>query len=198
MLKSHTSTVPGYAREHIYIQALPLGIQGTDKQVGRSHHSYKFDFCDFANYLEGIAGGSRNKQSSKAIVRDVSLFFESTPSTSCNSDIDKLFNKKNLEKFFQTLLNEKHYKPTTISEKIRRMKLAIKYIIHAEDSMFANKDLFIEGSRLLEILTQWCLSLSKAIALQRQQHSLTTAERIPLVLDPHEFLESKKVFKILM
>ena len=104
----------------------------------------------------------------------------------------------NLEKFFQTLLNEKHYKPTTISEKIRRMKLAIKYIIHAEDSMFANKDLFIEGSRLLEILTQWCLSLSKAIALQRQQHSLTTAERIPLVLDPHEFLESKKVFKILM
>ena len=69
--------------------------------------------------------------------------------------------------FFQKLLPERRYKPTTLSEKIRRMKLAIKYVIYAEDSMMTNKELFIKGSRLLELLTQWCLSLSKAIALQR-------------------------------
>ena len=158
----------------------------------RLFQRYKFDFSGFANYLEGIAGGNRNKDASKAIVRDVELFFQSTPSTS-HSDIDKLFNKSNLESFFRKLLTERHYKPTTISEKIRRMKLAIKYIIHAEDSMLANKELFIKGSRLLELLTQWCLSLSKAIALQRQQHSLTTAEHIPMLLDPQEFLENDKV-----
>ena len=57
----------------------------------------------------GIAGGNRNKDAAKAIVR-VELFFQLTPSTS-DSDIDKLFNKANLERFFQKLL-------TTISEKI--------------------------------------------------------------------------------
>ncbi|XP_065906802.1 uncharacterized protein [Dysidea avara] len=120
------------------------------------------------------------------------MFFQATPATS-NSDIDRLFNKSNLEMFFQKLLSDREYKPTTLSEKIRRMKLAIKYVIHAEDSMMTNKELFIKGSRLLELLTQWCLSLSKAIALQRQQHSLTITEQLPLVLDPQEFLENRKV-----
>lgn len=154
-------------------------------------HNYKFSFTGFASYLEGIAGGSRNKDASKAIVRDVKLFFQSTQDRS-KSDIDILFNKKNLESHFQKLLSEKNYKPTTLSEKIRRMKLAIKYVIHAEDSLMMNKELFIKGNRLLELLTQWCLSLSKAIALQRQQYSVTITDRLPLVMDPQEFLHNKK------
>ena len=112
----------------------------------------------------------------------------------CPSDIDKLFNKSNLELFFQKLLSERHYKPTTIAEKIRRMKLAIKYVIHTEDSMLTNKELYFKGNRLLEILTQWCLSLSKAIALQRQQHSLTVTEHLPLLLDPQEFLDNDQEY----
>jgi len=75
------------------------------------------------------------------------------------------------------------------------MKLAIKYVIHSEDSMMTNKELFVKGSRLLELLTQWCLSLSKSIALQRQQHSLTVTEQLPLVLDPQEFLDNKRVWR---
>ena len=62
--------------------------------------NYKFNFTGFARYLEGIAGGNRNKDASKAIVRDVQMFFQATPATS-NSDIDRLFNKSNLEMFFQ-------------------------------------------------------------------------------------------------
>lgn len=73
------------------------------------------------------------------------------------------------------------------------MKLAIKYVIHVEDSMLANKELFIKGSRWLELLTQWCLSLSKAIALQRQHHSQLMNVHIPLLLDPQEILENEKV-----
>ena len=160
-------------------------------------HNYKFNFTGFTKYLEGIAGGNRNKDVAKAIVRDVKLFFESTPDRSKN-DIDILFNKANLESYFQKLLSERQYKPTTLSEKIRRMKLAIKYVIHSEDSMMTNKELFVKGSRLLELLTQWCLSLSKAIALQRQQHSLTITDQLPLVMDPHEFLDNKRVWIIIV
>ena len=161
-------------------------------RIKNNIENYKFNFSGFAKYLEGIAGGNRNKDTSKAIVRDVRLFFQSTSNTS-NSDIDTLFNKANLESYFQKLLSERQYKPTTLSEKIRRMKQAIKYVIHTEDSMMKNEEIFIKGTRLLELLTQWCLSLSKAIALQRQQHSLMVTDQLPLVLDPQEFLDNKKV-----
>ena len=171
----------------------PLNVNLIHGTIDGCDNNYKFNFAGFARYLESIAGGNRNKDASKAIVRDVHLFFQNTPAKS-RSDIDRLFNKSNLELFFQKLLSERHYKPTTLSEKIRRMKLAIKYVIHSEDSMMTNKELFVKGSRLLELLTQWCLSLSKAIALQRQQHSLTVTEQLPLVLDPQEFLDNKKVW----
>ena len=62
-------------------------------QDGHMHlKNYKFNFAGFARYLEGIAGGNRNKDASKAIVRDVHLFFQATTATS-SSDIDRLFNK---------------------------------------------------------------------------------------------------------
>jgi len=74
------------------------------------------------------------------------------------------------------------------------MKLAIKYVIHEEDSMMRNKEVFIRGTRLVELMTQWCLSLSKAIALQRQQHSLTITERLPLLMDPQDFLDNEEAW----
>ena len=141
--------------------------------------------------MEGIAGGNRSRDTSKAIVTDLKLFSRLTPGSS--SDVDKLFNKTNLEKFFHTLITERGYKPTTIAEKIRRLKLAIKYVIHTEDSMMKNQDLYIRGSMLLEVMSQWCHSLSKAIALQRQQHSLKMIQKLPLVVDAQEFLENEKV-----
>ena len=82
------------------------------------------------------------------------------------SDVDKLFNKTNLEKFFHYLITERAYKPTTIAEKIRRLKMAIKYVIHTEDSMMQNQELFIQGSILIELMNWWGHSLSKPIALQ--------------------------------
>jgi len=153
------------------------------------HH--QFDFERFANYLEGIAGGNRSSDTSRAIVADLRLFVCLTPGSSC--DVDKLFNKTNLEKFFHHLINDKAYKPTTIAEKIRRLKLAIKYVIHAEDSMMQNQELFIRGSILIELLNQWGHSLSKPIALQRQQYCLKMAEKLPLVIVADEFLANEQV-----
>ena len=154
--------------------------------------SNAFDFNDFASYLEGIAGGNRSRNTSKAIVADLKLFFSLMP-TSSSSYIATLFNKSNLERFCYILINERGYKPTTITEKIRRLKMAIKYVIHTEDSMMKDQDLFIRGSMLLELLSQWGHSLSKAVALQRQQHSLRVIQKLPLTVDPHEFLENEKV-----
>ena len=153
------------------------------------HH--QFDFDGFASYLQGIAGGNRSGDTSKAIVTDLKLFLCLTPGLS--SDVDKLFNKTNLEKFFHYLITERAYKPTTIAEKIRRLKMAIKYVIHTEDSVMKNQELFIRGSILIELMSQWGRSLSKPIALQRQQHSLRMTHKLPLIIDANEFLENEKV-----
>ena len=59
--------------------------------------------------------------------------------------------------------------------------------------MMNNQDLYIRGSMLLEVMSQWCHSLSKAIALQQQQHSLKMIQKLPLVVDAQEFLENEKV-----
>jgi len=77
----------------------------------------QFNLAEFATYLEGIAGGCRSSDTSKAIVKDIKLFLRLTPGS---TDMDKLFNKTNLERFFHTLMTERDYKPTTIAEKIRR------------------------------------------------------------------------------
>lgn len=110
--------------------------------------------------------------------------------------MDKLFNKHNLETFFHFLMTDRGYKPTTIAEKIRRLKMAIKYVIHTRDSIMTNQELYIRGSILIESMSQWCHSLSRAIALQRQQHSLRVIQKLPLITDPNEFLENDKVTKI--
>ena len=152
----------------------------------------QFDFQGFSTYLQGIAGGNRSIDTAKSIVADLKLFFFLTPASS-SSYVDMLLNKTNLEGFIHILATERRYKPTTIAEKIRRLKMGIKYLIHAEDSMMKNQDLFIRGSLLLELLSQWCYSLKKPIALQRQQHSLKMIQSLPLIVDPHEFLENEKV-----
>ena len=155
---------------------------------------HKFDYNGFTSYLEGIAGGNRSRDTSKAIVADVKLFFRLTPGSS--TDTEKIFNKINLENFFHTLTRQREYKPTTIAEKIRRIKMAVKFLIHRDDCMMTNRDLYIRGNMLIEIMNHWCHSLYKPIALQRQQHSLKMMKRLPLIVDPHEFLDHERVCKM--
>ena len=117
----------------------------------------QINFDGFASYLQGIAGGNRSNDTSKAIVADLKLFFSLTPASLSNC-VDMLFNKSNPERFFLILIAEQEYKPTTITEEIRRAKRAIKYANHTEDSMMKNQNLFIRGSLLLELMSQWCKS----------------------------------------
>lgn len=112
------------------------------------------------------------------------------------SALEMLMNRKNLENFYHILKDEKQYKPTTIAEKLRRLKMAIQFILHELDTNCKdNVDVYLKGSRLIDLLTQWTKSLSKAIAVQRQQHGLKMSDKVTDTADPYEFLENTEVLR---
>ena len=104
-----------------------------------------------------------------SITSDLIMFFNVTAQSSRDSysKIGSLFDKTNLESFLYHIKMEKKYKPTTITEKIRRLKLAIQYIMDLSKS----KDHYSRGSTLLKLLTKWCHSLSQDITTQRKGNS---------------------------
>ena len=128
--------------------------------------SNKFNFEGFTAYLRSTAGGNRNKSTARSITSDVMMFFSNIAESSKDKNcckIDMLFNIANLRSFLHFITHEKNYKPTTITEKIRRLKLAIQYI------MSNSKDHCNRGNRLLKLLTMWCQSLSQDVTAQRKE-----------------------------
>ena len=85
-----------------------------------------FDFKDFMEYLMTKAGGSKDKMTAKSIAADLIEFFHETSQSSKQSfyNIDILLNRSNLELFVHYMKYKKEYKPTVISEKIQRLKIA--------------------------------------------------------------------------
>ena len=130
----------------------------------------EFNFKGFSAYLRTPAGGKRNKATAKSITSDVIMFFNTTSQSSSDTsnNIDSLFEKTNLKSFLHHSKTKKNYKPTTLTEKIRRLKLAIEY------TMQLNKDkdhYTSRGNYLLKILTEWCHSLSQDVTKQRKETS---------------------------
>ena len=137
-----------------------------------------FDLKGFNAYLRTSAGGNRNRTTATAITSDLSIFFTVTAHSSSDAyNIDSLFNETNLRSFFHHLKNM--YKPTTITEKLRRVKLAVQYTMDSKENYISR------GSSVLTLLTNWCHSLSQAVAIQRKGHS-------KCVHDDHETLLSDK------
>ena len=140
--------------------------------------------------MEGIAGGNRSATTSTAIVRDVQRFF--TEITPCgepflNGNVVKL---KLLEMFYNHLKRTMKCKPTTAAEKLRRVCMAISFIMHENAD---DEKVFIRGCQVRDIIKQWIKSLSKKIAMQRQQHSMRVVHNIPNTPDPITFLENAEV-----
>ena len=134
----------------------------------------EFDYEMFQRYLQGIAGGNRSQETAKAISHDVQLFFDSTPHCSSTSALHILLNNRNLEEFYNLLKDERQYKPTTVAEKLRRMKMAIQFLLHQRDT--DTKD-------------------DEAIAKQRQAHGIKMSNMIVNTTNPYEFLKSTQVLK---
>ena len=116
----------------------------------------QFNFTKFKQHLEGIAGGNRSTTTATAIVRDIQRFFETvTPPGSTFTSRD-LLNLKVIEKYYHHLKTTNIFKPTTNAEILRRLKMAIKYIIHANQT---NQQIYIRGYQIIDTLTQWIHSL---------------------------------------
>lgn len=155
----------------------------------------QFNYDAFMAYLQGIAGGNRSLTTSKSIAADVMKFFSQSARTSTMTDKDLLLSKKALEAYFVYLKTTKEFKPSTISEKLRRMKMAIRFVIHESDNDPVGDALYLRGQKLLDALTGWGKSLSKPIAVQRQEHSAKVVEEMPLIEEPNNFLDNNDVIQ---
>ena len=133
-------------------------------QAENSDQSDQFNFEGFTAFLRTPWGGKRKKTIAQSITSDLMMFFNMTKQ-SCS--IDSLFNITNLESFLCHIKTSKKYKATTMTEKLRRLKLAIQYIMqlnNGKDHTYSSR-----GSSLLKLLTEWCHSLSKDVTKQRNE-----------------------------
>ena len=143
------------------------------------------DFEQFKTYLR--VTHSKNKDTTDAIVRDVRMYLDKTTTTDLESDYTKLLDIRKVENFVEAISLE--YKPTTRAEKLRRIKLAIKYIIRQND----DNDLYYRGKRTVDNIDEMCHGLAKQIAIQRHEYALVMRKQLPQIIDPNEFLENDQV-----
>ena len=73
----------------------------------------------------------------EASIRDVKGYLRET--NSAEPDLNKLLNVEQLECFLKKMKDEKHYKPTTRTEKLQRRKLAVRYMIRGKDDQLYTK-----------------------------------------------------------
>ena len=149
-----------------------------------------FSFTDFKHYLEGIAGGNRSATTSTAIVRDIQRFFTVVTPNGENFLNGSVFNLKQLELYYNHLKKEMKYKPTTAAEKLRRLCMAIGFIMHDNAE---NDQIYIRGSQVRDVIKRWIRSLSNSIAMQRQQHSMRVIHNLPNTSNAVTFLENPEV-----
>ena len=75
--------------------------------------------------------------------------------------------------------------PMTSAEKLRRIKLAIKFIIRQND----DQELYYRGKWIINKIDEWCHGLGKKIATQRQEYALVMHKTLPQIVDPNKFLK---------
>ena len=122
----------------------------------------------------------------EAIVRDVKGYLRE--SEGAEPHLNKLLNVEKLESFQKKMKDEKHYKPTTRTEKLRRIKLAIRFMIRGKDDQ-----LYTKGMRTIDCIDEWTRGHSKDIVIQRQEHALVMKQQLQNIIDPNEFLENDLV-----
>ena len=143
------------------------------------------DFEEFKVYLRVTQ--NKNKETTESIARDVRMYLNQNK-TSTESDYNKLLNIQQLETFVEVMSDQ--YKPTTRAEKLRRIKLAIKFIIRQND----DQEVYYRGKRTIDNIDEWCHGLAKKIAVQRQEYALVMRKTLPQIIDPNEFLEHDLVY----
>lgn len=125
---------------------------------------------------------NKNRDTVEAIIRDVHGYLRESKGS--EPDLNKLLNTEKLESYLKKMKEEKQYKPTTRTEKLRRIKLAIRFMIRGKDDQ-----LYTKGMRVIDCIEEWTRGHAKDIAIQRQEHALVMKQRLQNIIDPNEFLE---------
>ena len=165
-----------------------------DQSIG-TPSTHSFDFEHFQTFLQGIAGGNRNEATAKSIVADVTRFFESAAgSTSLDYTTSQLLSLQNLQNFYADLKREGKA-ATTIAEKLRRVRDAIKYSQSLLNEEASDNQIYIRAQKAVDTVSLWVRSMAKPIKLQRQKHTQKTAGRLAFIEDPYELIRGKKMLK---
>ena len=149
-----------------------------------------FNFTRFKQYLEGIAGGNRSVDTSTAIARDLQTFYSTVTPRGSKFLNSTIMNRKALEEYYNHIKGRRRYKPTTTAEKLRRLSMAIGFVIHENAD---HQHVYIRGSQLRDTIKQWVKSLAKNIAIQRQKHSMVVIKKLPNTRNPITFLERSDI-----
>ena len=140
-----------------------------------------FDFNGFTKYLTSIAGGKKSVSTAKAIVADIQNYF-CFISDSHKPHYDLLLDMENLKNYLQYLQQHFTFAATTISEKIRRLRLAIEYTLHIENSDECDTIMFMRCTKILTNLLKWGKSLSKDIQRQHHKQSVKSAQKVCIAM----------------
>ena len=140
----------------------------------------KFNFTGFYEYLTSIAGGKKSPSSATTIVTDIQNYFLYTNPNS-NTALpyyDLLLDMNRLKNYLQHLQNNFQFAATTISEKIRRLRIAIEYTLYKENANECNTIMFMRCTKILTNLSKWGRSITKEIRQQRNQHALVSQQEV--------------------
>ena len=84
----------------------------------------------------------------------------------------------NLKNYFHQLQDKFQFAATTISEKIRRLRLAIEYTIHKENPDECNTVMFVRCTKIINNLMKWGKSLCKDVHKQRNKQAIVSAQKV--------------------
>ena len=144
-----------------------------------------FDYEGFHTYLNVTF--NKSNETVMAISKDIEIYLKETKTN--ETDTMKLLNLQQLEAFLKVMKDTKKFKPTTRATKIRRLKLALKYILRNQD----DQEVYHRGNRVINALEEWCHGLGRDISIQRQQHAVLLREKLHQITDPNEFLDHPMV-----
>ena len=91
---------------------------------------------------------------------------------------DLLLNMDKLKNYLEHLQQNFQFAPTTISEKIRRLRLAIDYTLHRENANECNTAMFMRCTKISTNLTKWGKSLSREIQQQRNKQAMVSIQKV--------------------
>ena len=107
--------------------------------------SDSLDLEGFQAYLR--VRHNKNNDTARDIIRDVTLYLRETDTA--KPDLNKLLNLQQLESSMKEMKDEKGFKPTTMAEKLQRLRLAIKYMIRGKDDQVYHR-----GTRVIDAIDE--------------------------------------------